>query len=236
MRNESAAIPACEVPAALRGLEAVVFDFDGTLAELILDFEAMKRLVAQSATPFLRSAPMPTATPVLEWLAELAVEAETLAPGSGTVLTRRAMEAIEAMEVESAARGILFPFTRALLSGLEERGIACGVITRNCNKAVRTVFPDADAHLRVMLARDDVERAKPHPDHLREAIRSLGVDPRATLMVGDHPMDMATAKAAGTRSGGVASGRMSMAQLTAHGADVAAPDCAALFRSLLETL
>lgn len=225
-----------EVPAALRNLDAVVFDFDGTLAELILDFDAMKRLVAQIATPFLGFEPAPNATPVLEWIDELAGEAESLAPGSGPVLSMRAMASIETMEVESAARGILFPFTRALLAGLEVRGIACGVITRNCSKAVRTVFPDADAHLRVLLARDDVAFAKPHPDHLREAVRRLGADPRATLMVGDHPMDIATAKAAGTRAGGVASGRMSMDQLREHGADITAPDCSALLRPLLGTL
>ncbi|MFW5733872.1 MAG: HAD family hydrolase [Oceanidesulfovibrio sp.] len=225
-----------EIPAALRDIEAVVFDFDGTLAELILDFDEMKRIVARAATPFLRAKPIASATPVLEWLGELAGEAETIAAGSGPALTSRAMAAIEAMEVESAARGVLFPFTRRLLSRLSNLGVHCGIITRNCSKAVRTVFPDVDSHVRVMLARDDVERPKPHPDHLREALGLLGANPRATLMVGDHPMDMATAAAAGTRSGGVASGRLSAAQLRESGADIVATDCAALFRPLLGTL
>lgn len=222
--------------AALSGLEAVVFDFDGTLAELILDFAEMKRLAARTAAPFLPATPTPGDMPVLEWLVTLATEAETLAAGSGATLTTNVMAAIEAMEVESAARGILFPFTRPLLDDLRRRGIACGVITRNCSKAVRTVFPDVDDHLEVVLTRDDVPRPKPHPDHLLEAIRRMGVDSRATLMVGDHPMDMETARAAGTRAGGVASGRISLDALSASGADIVAPDCAALFKPLLAPL
>ncbi|TVM33025.1 HAD family hydrolase [Oceanidesulfovibrio marinus] len=225
--------PTLKPHAVLSGLEAVVFDFDGTLAELILDFAEMRRLVARTAAPFLSAEPAPGSTPVLEWLATLAAEAETLAVGSGAALTESALAAIEAMEVESAARGILFPFTRPLLDDLRKRGLACGIITRNCSKAVRTVFPDVDEHLEVVLTRDDVPRPKPHPAHLLDAIRRMGVDSRATLMVGDHPMDMETARAAGTRAGGVASGRITLDALSASGADIVAPDCAALFKPLL---
>ncbi|KAF9140034.1 hypothetical protein BGX30_007117 [Mortierella sp. GBA39] len=50
----------------------------------------------------------------------------------------------------------------------------------------------------------DVEHPKPHPEPVLMAISQLGADPEATLMVGDSPVDIQSAKAAGVRSAGVA--------------------------------
>ena len=48
-----------------------VFDFDGTLADVPLDFALMKTKIAALGEVFLGERPTPGDTPALEWLAEL---------------------------------------------------------------------------------------------------------------------------------------------------------------------
>lgn len=47
-----------------------------------------------------------------------------------------------------------------------------------------------------LAGRDTFSVCKPHPDHLRGAIRLAGGDPARAVMVGDSEVDIATAKAA----------------------------------------
>ncbi|EPR39785.1 HAD-superfamily hydrolase, subfamily IA, variant 3 [Desulfovibrio sp. X2] len=214
-------------------LHALILDFDGTLAELCLDFDEMKRRLGALAESYLDAAPAPGARPALEWLDELTgriAEAE----GRDTALefNSRARFLIMDMELAAARQGRLFPFTRPALAELRAAGLGLAVITRNCSPAVNIVFPDIRDFVDVFLAREDVARTKPDPLHARTALAALDVAPGCALMVGDHPLDMATAHAAGMHAAGVASGRVDEAGLLAAGADLTAPDLPGLLALL----
>ena len=214
---------------------AVVFDFDGTLAELVIDFEEMKRRVAGVAAEFLLPAPVPGTTPVLEWIETVRAEIDgRCGHDAGVHFFFQAHAAVTGMELEAARRGRLFEGTRPLLARLRRAGTQVGVITRNCEAAVRQVFPDVDLCCQAFLPRDSVRRVKPDPRHLLEAVSLLDCEPEQALMVGDHPMDMTTALRAGVRAAGVASGRVSMQALAEAGAHLVAPDAPALFAHLFE--
>jgi len=58
----------------LKKLEAIIFDFDGTLADVPLDFELMKTKIAALGEVFLEERP-PGPKPALKWLEELVQEA-----------------------------------------------------------------------------------------------------------------------------------------------------------------
>ncbi len=213
-------------------IAAMVFDFDGTLAELVLDFGVMKDRVADLAGRRLPERPSPNAVPVLEWVDMLAGRiAEN--NGDKDVFFAEAHDLIIDMEVEAARRGRLFPFARPLLSDLAGRGLRLGVVTRNCRRAVDTVFPDAASYVPVMLSREETDRVKPDPSHLLHALGLLGVAPERALMVGDHPMDIATGRAAGALTAGVASGRVSRDGLAEAGPDHVADNAEALVAALL---
>ncbi|MNF01730.1 Pyrophosphatase PpaX [compost metagenome] len=49
-----------------------------------------------------------------------------------------------------------------------------------------------------------MENPKPHPEPVLTAIQRLNADPKTTLMVGDSPADLQSARAAGVRSAAVA--------------------------------
>lgn len=216
-------------------IAALVFDFDGTLARLTLDFDEMKERVADAATPFLGHRPEPDSTPVLEWLQGLE---DTLRakpnPGleGARALHRASHAVIQDMEVEAATEGLLFPFVRPMFKELRGMGLSLGIITRNCARAVQAVFPDADQYCGCLLARDHVDRVKPDPEHLLAALKLLGAEPEQTMMVGDHPMDVETGKRAGTLTGAVASGRIGLEELAQSKPDAAALDCPGLIKVL----
>jgi phosphoglycolate phosphatase len=213
-------------------LTAAVFDFDGTLAELVIDFTAMKDMVAREAAVYLPDVPPANGLPALEYAHRLAGRIGELSPESAAAFTRDVARGIMDQEIASAAEARPFPATRDALARLTRAGIKVGVITRNCRAAVLTVFPDLADYAGVILARDDASHVKPDPRHLLAALEVLGARPQGALMIGDHPMDIATGRAAGTRTAGVASGRTPIEELARHAPDYLARDVATLVTML----
>lgn len=209
--------------------KAVVFDFDGTLAHTDIDFPAMKDRAHTTVCSLLPDAPHPGQTPLLEWLA-------TLAPrlGSATAahLSERIMAEVVELELAAARAGTLFPFTRPLLAALTDAGLPTAIVTRNCRRAVTTLFPEIETVTGSFLARDDVPAVKPDPLHVLTALTAIGARPEDALMVGDHLLDIATGQAAGLATGGVATGRISREELAEAGADYTAANAAELAREL----
>jgi phosphoglycolate phosphatase len=213
-------------------LNAVVFDFDGTLAELHLDFAHMKHRLKILAQEYYREVLQTPRTPALEWLESLAAGLRQRDKAAALEFEERAAASIREIELEAARRGALFPFTRSILRELRQGRIKAAIITRNCEEAVRIVFPDLDQHCDGLLARDHVPRVKPDPDHLLRVLNELAVAPETALMVGDHPLDVQTGRSAGTLTAGVWSGHASEDDLIRAGADLTARNC----RELIQTL
>ena len=212
--------------------DAVVFDFDGTLAELVLDFTAMKARVGRVAAGFLTDVPTPNGLPALEYVRSLAEAIGRDSPQAAARFELFAARVIMDQEIEAARAARLFEATRPALAALARAGTQVGIITRNCRAAVDIVFPDAAEFAGVLLARDDVRHVKPDPRHLLDALAFLDVPPTRALMVGDHPMDVATGQAAGTCTAALASGRLPLADLARHDPDYLADDVAALVAML----
>ena len=213
------------LPAPFTHIQAVVFDFDGTLARLTLDFKAMNEAVRQAVLRVFPQAP-PFTPPALEWV-RACMQATNKQPDLSRLISARAEETLLAVEVAAAQKGALFPHTRPLLKTLSAQGVAAGVITRNCRAAVLTVFPDLEAFC-PLLAREDVPATKPDPTHLLRMLDILHVAPQDSLMVGDHPMDILTGKRAGAMTAGVTCGHCPQAQLLAAEPDIILDHCGQL--------
>jgi phosphoglycolate phosphatase len=216
----------------MRRLDAIVFDFDGTLAELNLDFDLMKRRLAALGEVFLGERPEPGPTPALEWLDQLVARVMERDRDEGMEFNTRGRLVITAMELDAARDGRLFDFTRPSLELLRSRGVATGIITRNISAAVRVVFPDVEAMVGAFIPRECAPRVKPDPAHLMQALDVLGAAPARTLMVGDHPMDVETGRRAGAHCAAVTSGHMGAEAFARLSPDFTAPDVGALLVEL----
>ncbi len=200
-----------------KALELVIFDFDGTLAELTIDFDAMRADVVALAVDHGLDYASSGERYVLEAISVLAARHGD----DGRRFAASAHAAIVARELAAARHGRLFPGARPTLAALGRLGLKTAVITRNCRLAVESVFPDVAACCDLFVPRDDAPRPKPAPEHLRLVLDRLGVLADASLVVGDHPIDVASARAVGAHACGIPTGRMTLADL-AH-ADITCP-------------
>ncbi|MDP2848584.1 MAG: HAD family hydrolase [Humidesulfovibrio sp.] len=212
--------------------QALLFDFDGTLSRLTIDFPRLRRKITALAEAFLGEEPEPSEVPVLEWITVIADEIALMDEDLGRQFHTRGRLIIQATELDAARDGELFPATRPLLLRLRQSGVKVGILTRNSTAAVKVVFPDVLACCDVFMAREDTQNVKPHPDHALTLLSRLAVRPERALLVGDHPLDIEAARRAGIFAAAVQSGHASPEALAKAKPDYMAKDCEELLSFL----
>lgn len=199
---------------------ATIFDFDGTLAKINLDFAMMKREVVSLSLKYNIQ------TRDIEHLhiLELIDAGQSLLSCEDNAKADRffteAHQLISSIEIDAAEDGSLFDGTRKLLKSLKSCNIKVGVITRNCHAAVTRIFPDILEYCDAFISREYTSRVKPHPEHLRVIMEMISASPENSFMIGDHPIDIKTGKNAGLFTVGVLTGNSSERDLINAGADL----------------
>ena len=196
---------------------AAIFDFDGTLIELTLDFSDLRKHVERLALTYVPRAVIQGLDSL--YMLEMIDEVDKKLGGPGAAFRQEAYTILRELEVKAAQGKTVYPYTREVLTVLRGRGVKIGVMTRNCAQAVRTVFPDMDVYVDAMVTREDVRPVKPHPAHVVAVLELLGrVEPAEAILVGDHPTDIFAGIAAGTTTVGVLTGRTERADFEKAGA------------------
>ncbi len=213
-------------------IEAILFDFDGTLAKLTIDFSKLKEDIKKLCRSYTVYDFDPS-LPVLEIVEAVSDYLRDTDPFRADSFFKEAHSLIKDRELESARNGELFYFTRPLLRNLREWGLKIGIITRNCADAVRIVFPDILDYCDIFLPRDRVRRVKPNPEHLLVALEKLKVSPQKALTVGDHLIDLKAGLMAGTWTAGVNSDKSKREEFLFQGSHWVASNCKDLFEELL---
>ncbi|HEY74185.1 MAG: hypothetical protein B6I35_14255 [Anaerolineaceae bacterium 4572_32.2] len=203
-------------------VDAVLFDFDGTLVHLNIDFSQMRADVEAILPRYGLSADSKASRYTLELIAECAQALTTRNGGEeiAEAFRRDAEAAILAIEMGAADTAQVHPGAPELLERLRERGIKIGIVTRNCRAAVEHILGKNTLTYDVLLTRDDVAAVKPHPEHLLAALRLLQVEPQRALMVGDHPMDIRAGRAVGARTVAVLTGYSSVERFMPENPDL----------------
>ncbi len=177
-------------------ITTLVFDFDGTLANCPYDFAQMRRAILATAREYGVDPAQLEGFGLLEAIAE---GARLLGddPTRAGAFHALAMHRLCAIEYEAAAETYLLPGVVEALRQLRDAGYRLGVVTRNSAAAVERIIGEVALPVDAMLTREAVARPKPHPEHAEQMLRLLGGTPELSLMVGDHPMDIAMGKSAG---------------------------------------
>lgn len=180
-----------------RTIRAVLYDFDGTLADTT---ELVMECYRHTMQRHLGEVP-----PAEEWLR-----------GFGTPLevqinrfARSAAERLDMLDTyrcyqEEQAERLVRPFEGALetLDALLTRGFALAIVTsRHRESTLRGIdLCGLTDRFREIVTPEDVASPKPHPEPVLHALKRLGVEPAEAVFVGDSPHDMAAGREAATET------------------------------------
>lgn len=162
------------------GFAAVVYDLDGTLVTLDVDWDAVKSDAA-SALRNLGYSP-----PADLWGMLKLDDSDARATVDAVISSH---------EREGARSSIRLPAAKLL-----PHDVPTAICSLNCEAACRTALEvhDLDAHVMAVVGRDSLSTEKPNPEPLLTALDPLGVEPGETVFVGDSRRDAETAERAGT--------------------------------------
>ena len=203
----------------LHHIKAFIFDFDGTLAVLNIDFSFMRGKVFDLMKRYGVSEELVEERYLLEIIDEVYQILWTKDPSGAEDFYQKAHQILHEIEMKAAEKGSLIPGTEATLRSLRKKEIKVGIITRNCEDAVRKVFPNIDEYCDVFVSRNSVKKVKPHPDHLTYVMESLKISGEESMMVGDHIIDIQAGKRVGMKTIGVLTGRINKEEFEKAGAD-----------------
>lgn len=199
-------------------IDAVLFDFDGTVVTLQIDFPLMRQRVNDAIASF--GVPLHLLTAPFSW--ERIEEATAwLCHRDGQkarALERTAKAIITEMEDKAAKIAAPPPDVLPTLLALKAKGIKIGLVTRNSMNAVQTVLRRHPLPFDTIVTRDHVRLLKPNPEHLLFALRQLSISNLygsslsghwlighcRCAFVGDHPTDMQVALRSGMLPIGIA--------------------------------
>jgi phosphoglycolate phosphatase-like HAD superfamily hydrolase len=205
-------------------IRAVIFDMDFTLVD-------SSAAVIQCARAGFAAAGLPAPSDDLIVKAiglSLPEIAAAYAGDHGAqVVTGFLEEARRLTWVESTT---LMPHARETLDVLSRRGLALGIATSKIGNSTAAIlrYHKLDTFFGAIVSADDVTAPKPDPAPLLACALRLGAAPCDTVYVGDHPYDIAAARAALMRVASVGTGPTPASELAALEPDWLLNDLAAL--------
>jgi len=209
---------------------AVLFDFDGTLADSfqaitasvnhVRDRHGMAPLTQDEVSRHVGWGPGHLLTQTVG-CGDLAENQRAYAEHHPTVLA-------------SGTR--LLPGAAELLRAVHEAGLPIALTSNKPRiySAELLALLGVASYFQAVFGPGDVPRPKPDPDMLLAALGRFGVAPADAVYVGDMTIDIATGRAAGVVVWVVATGAQPVETLTAAGPDALFPDLDAVRRRLAE--
>lgn len=205
-------------------IQAVIFDLDGTLANFNLDYKALR---AEVRNYLMRIGVPASVLKVNESIFEMLKKAEIFMKNKKK--TNEAFEQVrsqtlaiaEKYEIESASTTSLLPGAVETLKELKRMNLKLGLCTSNSEKAANYILQrfKIDEYFSIMVPRNRVKNVKPNTEQFEMALKNLGVEPQAALIVGDSIADMQSAKELKAIAVGFPTGFSATEQLKTSGAN-----------------
>ncbi len=181
-------------------MRAVLFDFDGTLADTAPDLGgALNRMrIVRSLAPLALGALRPFTSAGARGLLQAGFGVTPEHPEYAGMRD----EFLSYYGEQSCEHTALFAEIPELLEAIEARGLPWGIVTNKPERFTRPIVAALgfEGRSACVIGGDTTAHAKPHPAPLLEAARLIRLPPQACWYVGDDLRDVQAARAAGMRS------------------------------------
>ena len=211
-----------------RGIQMVIFDFDGTLGDTRGTIVAtMQQTISELHLPEKSD--------------------EECAATIGLTLRncfRQLFPQLRDGEIERCAevyrrifevnklryKPVLFPHVKETLTWLQEHGIKMTVASSRTTLSLHDLLGSLEIanYFGYVLGAEDVTRSKPDPEPVLKTLEIMNVEAARTLVVGDMPVDILMGSKAGCKTCGVTYGNGTLEELTQGGAEFIINDMAEL--------
>jgi HAD superfamily hydrolase (TIGR01509 family) len=205
-------------------IDAVIFDLDGTLAHFNLDYKALRSEVRG----YLMKIGVPASVlkvneSIFEMLnkTEIFIKNKSKTTEAFEEVRIQALAIAEKYEMEAAATTSLLPGAVETLRALNQMNLKMGLCTTSSEKAANYILQrfKIDEFFKVIIPRDKVKYVKPNTEQFELALKTLGINPNATVIVGDSPVDMQSAQELKAVAVGLPTGFSTTDQLMTYGAN-----------------
>ncbi len=116
------------------------------------------------------------------------------------VLYEKALPVFRQLYAENTSkRSVLYDGVNEALAFLKTTGVKIGCVTNKASEFTLPILKDLgiNGYFETVLCGDMVERKKPDPMPLLQSAATLGIEPEASMMLGDSMSDVKAARAAG---------------------------------------
>lgn len=182
-----------------RSIRAVLYDFDGTLADTT---ELVMNSYRHTMTTHLGHIPCED-----EWLSGFGtpLRGQIERYGRTPEESEEMMRTYQLYQAEHTQHFMVpFPGAVATVEALKERGIPLAIVTSRYRESTLQAMDicGISRYFDLIVTPEDVENPKPSPEPVLFTLEQLGVTAADALFVGDSPHDLAAGNAAGTRTAG----------------------------------
>ena len=210
-------------------IKVVLFDFDGTLVFLPIDYDRMRSKLKELFSQFgIESDFYPLIDSISKALAELQRNGATKTCVEG--VKRKAYAIIDYEELKAVEGAKLVKGTKDIFAFLKGKSINIAIVSRNGKKCINKAISKFNLPKpNLIVSREDSTKIKPAPEHLMVALEKLKLKPNRAIIVGDSFHDIDAGRSLGIPTVLVTHGRSEQEQLDG---DYSIPDLLGVFNVL----
>jgi HAD superfamily hydrolase (TIGR01549 family) len=180
-------------------VKAVVFDLDGTIASFNLDYMTVR---AEVRAYLVRTGIPASVLATNESIFDMLKKAEIFFKNNGkpgrtfNKVRKEASGIAEKYELEAARTTELLPGVPEALETLKKMHLKIGLCTINSEKSTNYILKrfEISKFFNAVTPRNKVKFVKPNTEHLQATLKSLHVDPKQAILVGDGTRDIRCAR------------------------------------------
>jgi phosphoglycolate phosphatase len=175
-------------------MKAVLFDFDGTIADtrgsiiecvsFVADHYNLRQLPRQVVVSMI-------GLPLEATLRKLGIPEQELAASVSVYRSRYSAVAADLVKPFSGAEGVL--------ETLSQMGLRTAIVSSKGRAAIQTLLETwgLSSRFELVVSADDVSQVKPDPESVFKVCKALGLEPSDCVVVGDTRIDLQLARASG---------------------------------------